>query len=119
VPISELPSAVAYARTLIDETDLDVSLVAHAGDGNFHFVFMVDPASDEPALVKRIYASMAEHALACGGTSSAEHGIGVEKQGFLLLEHGDLLPAMRAIKAALDPAGILNPGKIFTDTTRS
>jgi D-lactate dehydrogenase (cytochrome) len=119
VPISELPSAIAYARTLIDETGLDVSLVAHAGDGNFHFVFMVNPASDEPALVKRIYKSMAEHALACGGTSSAEHGIGVEKQGFLLLEHGDLLPAMRAIKAALDPAGILNPGKIFADTTRA
>jgi D-lactate dehydrogenase (cytochrome) len=119
VPISELPSAIAHARELIDETGLEASLVAHAGDGNFHFAFMVDPDSDEPELVKQIHASMVEHALACGGTSSAEKGIGVDRQDFLLREHGDLVPAMRAVKAALDPSGILNPGKIFSDAAPS
>jgi D-lactate dehydrogenase (cytochrome) len=114
VPISKLPDAVANARRLIEAHGLDAALCAHAGDGNFHFVFMIEPASDDHAAAREIYAEMIEHALACGGTSSAEHGIGIEKQAFLLREHGDLVPAMRAIKAALDPAGIMNPGKIFT-----
>jgi D-lactate dehydrogenase (cytochrome) len=116
VPISELPAAVANGRRLIEARGLDAALVAHAGDGNFHFVFMLDPASDDHAAAKEIYTEMIERALACGGTCSAEHGIGMEKQSFLVREHGDLIPAMRAIKAALDPAGIMNPGKIFAST---
>jgi len=115
VPISVLPDAVANARRHIDAHGLHACLVAHAGDGNFHFVFMVDPATDEPARVQEIYGAMVDHALAHGGTCSAEHGIGVEKQGFLQREHGDLVPAMWAVKRALDPKGIINPGKILPE----
>ncbi|HEX6509837.1 MAG TPA: FAD-linked oxidase C-terminal domain-containing protein, partial [Chloroflexota bacterium] len=113
VPISELPGAVALGRRLIEERGLMATLVAHAGDGNFHFVFVITPETDDLSAAKDIYSRLVDHALSRGGTASAEHGIGVEKQEFLIREHGELIPAMRAVKAALDPAGILNPGKIF------
>jgi len=73
----------------------------------------VVPDSREVEAVHEIYEAMVDHALACGGTCSAEHGIGIEKQQFLEREHGDLIPAMWAVKRALDPIGILNPGKIL------
>ena len=63
---------------------------------------------------KRLNEEIVADALARGGTCSGEHGIGIGKQGFLEQEHGGTLPLQRGIKALLDPAGIMNPGKIFS-----
>jgi D-lactate dehydrogenase (cytochrome) len=115
VPVSELPSAVARARTLVAEAGLHASIVGHAGDGNYHALIAVDPAdADEVARAHAVRAAIVDDALARGGTCSGEHGIGVGKMRYLEREHGDLIGLMRGIKALLDPDGILNPGKIFS-----
>ena len=118
VPISRLPEAIEAGREKIAAAGLEACLVAHAGDGNFHFVVVVDPGSVEPVVAQEIYDEMVEHALSCGGTAAAEHGIGAEKLTYLVREHGDLVPAMHAIKDALDPRRILNPGKVLDETER-
>jgi D-lactate dehydrogenase (cytochrome) len=114
VPISELPGAVRHARKAVERLGLDATIVAHAGDGNYHVLFMLDPADPgEREAAERLNGEIVEYALARGGTSTGEHGIGLGKIGYLEREHGDLLPLMRGIKQLLDPNGILNPGKIF------
>jgi D-lactate dehydrogenase (cytochrome) len=114
VPLSVLPDAIVHARDILRERDLDAALLGHAGDGNFHFVFMLDAGDpEEIAAYKRFYREIVEYALERGGTSTAEHGVGVSKIEFLVREHGDLMPSMCAIKRALDPENILNPGKII------
>ena len=90
-------------------------MVGHVGDGNFHTVILLDDERPETleaawALDRKIVA----RALALGGTCSGEHGIGLGKREFLETEHGpEALAVMRSVKQALDPRGILNPGKIF------
>ncbi|MGZ6260206.1 MAG: FAD-binding oxidoreductase, partial [Candidatus Limnocylindrales bacterium] len=97
------------------EADLPVGVFGHAGDGNLHPTFVVD--RDDPTAEARINAARAriyEAALALGGTITGEHGTGVAKRGFLEAQVGpDALRVMRALKAALDPQGILNPGKVL------
>ena len=98
---------------MVLELGLDASIVAHAGDGNYHVLFMLDPDdADERAAAERLNDELVEHALAVGGTCTGEHGVGAGKLGYLEREHGDLLPLMREIKRAFDPNGILNPGKV-------
>jgi D-lactate dehydrogenase (cytochrome) len=114
VPVPVLAEAVRHARAAIENHGLEASIVAHAGDGNYHVLFMLDP--DDPGERERadeLNAEIVEWALAHGGTCTGEHGIGLGKLGYLEQEHGDLLPLMRGIKALLDPAGILNPGKVL------
>ena len=114
VPVSQLPAAIRLGHRLVDETGLLGHIVGHVGDGNYHIAVMLDP--DDPAEVARAKAlneRIVEDALARGGTSTGEHGIGIGKKEFLEREHGDLLPLMRGIKQLLDPNGILNPGKII------
>jgi D-lactate dehydrogenase (cytochrome) len=114
VPSSELPGAIAFARAQLDERGMEASVIAHAGDGNYHLTFSIDRAdSAELERFHGLYRELVAHALARGGTCSGEHGIGLAKIDFLEQEHGDLIPAMRAIKRGLDPAGILNPGKVI------
>ena len=75
---------------------------------------MLDPGDpNEVARAKALNARIVDDALARGGTSTGEHGVGIGKKEFLAREHGDLLPLMRGIKQLLDPKGILNPGKLF------
>jgi D-lactate dehydrogenase (cytochrome) len=115
VPLSQLPDAVAHARATTDELGLTATIVAHAGDGNYHVLFMLDP--DDPAeleAAERLNAAIVDRALACGGTCTGEHGIGMGKLGYLEREHGDLVPWYRALKELLDPNGILNPGKVVS-----
>jgi D-lactate dehydrogenase (cytochrome) len=111
VPLTELAGAVRFARAELERLGLEAGIVGHAGDGNLHIAIPVDPdalgASDE--LVGNVVAD----ALARGGTSTGEHGIGLGKIGALEQEHGDLIPLMQAIKASFDPHGILNPGKVL------
>ena len=94
-----------------------VGVFGHAGDGNFHPTFVMD--RDDPEAEARINAVRADlfrEVLALGGTISGEHGTGVAKRGYLEQQRGARSVAvMRAIKAALDPLGILNPGKVFAD----
>ena len=90
----------------------------HAGDGNVHYAALIDP--DDEATVERakmVYDSIVEQAIEWGGTATGEHGIGMGKRRFLELEHGaGGVDAMRAVKTALDPDDILNPGKMFPET---
>ena len=114
VPISRLAECIAQTKRLIQENELIAPLVGHVGDGNFHLSILVDPDDeDEIARAKRVSGRMVEQALACGGTCTGEHGVGFGKMGYLVAEHGvGTVEAMRAIKRALDPDNLMNPGKI-------
>jgi D-lactate dehydrogenase (cytochrome) len=113
VPISALPACVKETQADIEELGLTVPIVGHVGDGNFHAVPLVDMAdADEVRRAKAFAARIVERALAFDGTCTGEHGIGQGKKSYLAMEAGTGIAAMRAIKQALDPLGILNPGKI-------
>ena len=115
VPISRLAEALLGAKQDIEASGMMAPIVGHVGDGNFHTVILVDdqnPAAMDAAweLDKKIV----RRALDLGGTCSGEHGIGLGKREFLEAEHGaEAMAVMRSLKTALDPKGILNPGKIF------
>lgn len=115
VPMSALAEQVQLARQHIDAEGLVAPILGHVGDGNFHVLFMPMPGQPaEQAAVDRVYAAMVERALAVGGTCTGEHGIGMGKKSKLLAQYGpEVVGLMRSIKAAWDPKGILNPGKIF------
>ena len=115
VPISRFAECIVETKRDIVESRLVAPLVGHAGDGNFHTVVMVmmDDA-DEVARATDFIRRLAERAIAMEGTCTGEHGIGEGKKRHLEPEHGIVaVEAMRAIKRALDPQGIMNPGKIF------
>jgi len=114
VPISRLAEAILGAQEDIAASGLTAPIVGHVGDGNFHTVILVPP---EPGGMERAWAldrKIVARALALGGSCSGEHGVGIGKREFLEQEHGvETLAVMRSIKTALDPRGIMNPGKIF------
>lgn len=114
VPISNLPAAICAAKFAIDAAGLIGPFLGHVGDGNFHVQMLIDP--ENPAEVDKAeeaHKAIVTAALALDGTCSGEHGIGLGKQVYLQMEHRDAIPVMRLMKQALDPTGILNPGKIF------
>lgn len=114
VPVSQLAASVARAREEIERSGLAAGVIAHAGDGNVHVGLMIDP--DDPrelAAADALAEALVDDALARGGTSTGEHGIGIGKRAALAREHGDLLPVLEGIKSLFDPLGILNPGKIL------
>jgi len=114
VPISNLAECIRIAREAAAECDqLPSMIVGHVGDGNFHMVFCVDQNSpDEIAAMERANRKIVAAALQLEGTSTGEHGIGIGKLDALLAEAGaDAVDVMWAIKHALDPNGIMNPGK--------
>jgi D-lactate dehydrogenase (cytochrome) len=114
VPVSELAAAVAHARDQAKTVGLDAAIVAHAGDGNYHVLFMLDPDNPrELEAADRLNAEIVDWALDRGGTCTGEHGIGIGKIAYLEREHGDLVPYFRGLKRLFDPNGILNPGKVF------
>jgi D-lactate dehydrogenase (cytochrome) len=113
VPISRLAECIGETKRDLAQSRIPSALVGHVGDGNFHLVFMIDPnRPEEVAEASRLNDRMVARALAMDGTSTGEHGIGYGKMEFLIAEHGEAVSVMRAIKKALDPHGILNPGKI-------
>lgn len=114
VPISRLAECVAGANADISESGLTVPLLGHVGDGNFHLLILADPASaDQLARAATLSRQVVERALALGGTCTGEHGVGIGKQKYLATEHGaEAIAVMRAIKQALDPLDLLNPGKL-------
>ncbi len=114
VPISALAECVAETRADIDRLGLLAPIVGHVGDGNFHVMPLIDPAEpEERGKAQAFLDRLVARALAAGGTCTGEHGIGQGKISYLATEHGPGIAAMIAIKKALDPLNILNPGKIF------
>ena len=114
VPISRLAECILETRSDVQQSKLIAPLMGHAGDGNFHLVFALDP--DQPqelAEAKRINSRLVQRAQAMGGTCSGEHGVGIGKMEYLLAEHGPALDVMKTIKRALDPDNLMNPGKMF------
>jgi D-lactate dehydrogenase (cytochrome) len=113
VPISALADCITATQADIAEHRLTASIVGHVGDGNFHVVVLVDP--HEPAEIaagEEFHARLVRRALALDGTCTGEHGVGYGKARFLVEEHGrPAVEMMRAIKRAMDPDGIFNPGK--------
>jgi D-lactate dehydrogenase (cytochrome) len=113
VPISQLARCVIDTKADHAGAPFPVCLVGHAGDGNFHLIYMLDPESEaELNEARRLNDLMIARSLALGGTCSGEHGVGYGKMKYLEAEHGEGLDVMRAIKRALDPENRMNPGKI-------
>ena len=115
VPISRLAECVIETERDLQQSSLPCPIVGHVGDGNFHVAILVDPERpEELAEAERINQRIVRRALAMDGTCTGEHGVGLHKMGFMREEHGnDALAVMRAIKHALDPHNLMNPGKIF------
>jgi D-lactate dehydrogenase (cytochrome) len=114
VPISQLAPCLAATQADIEAASFYIGTVGHVGDGNFHLGLVIDPNSPtELAEAKRLNERLIERAIACDGTCTGEHGIGYGKAQFMEREHGEAVDVMRAIKQALDPLGILNPGKVL------
>lgn len=113
VPISRLAEAVEETAAEIADSPIRGPILGHVGDGNFHAILLVDPANPaEVAAATRLADGMAARALRLGGTVTGEHGIGFGKLKHMAAEHGAAWPVMGAIKRALDPAGLMNPGKL-------
>jgi D-lactate dehydrogenase (cytochrome) len=115
VPISRLAECVHAAREEAQKRNLLAPLAGHVGDGNFHMSLLVDMTDPgEVARARDLSGRLAELALAMEGTCTGEHGVGQGKQKYLLAEHGaPALAAMAAIKRALDPQNLMNPGKLI------
>ncbi|WP_428487411.1 FAD-binding oxidoreductase [Rhodopila sp.] len=114
VPISRLNEAILGAKADIAASGLTAPIVGHVGDGNFHTVILVPPEPDGLARAWELDKKIVARALALGGSCSGEHGVGIGKREFLEQEHGaEALAVMRSVKQALDPHGVMNPGKIF------
>src|SRR5215471_2664144 len=116
VPISRLAECVTATQADVAASRLIAPIVGHVGDGNFHLSILVDMAdADELSRTEGLLERLVERALAMEGTCTGEHGIGQGKMKYLKAEYGDAaLVAMRAVKTALDPQNIMNPGKIIT-----
>jgi D-lactate dehydrogenase (cytochrome) len=114
VPISNLAECLRRTRQTLSSTQIPAPLFGHVGDGNFHVVFSIDPNSaEELAEVQRLSDEIVNHALQLCGTCTGEHGIGLGKRAALRREFGPAVEAMRSIKSALDPLGLMNPGKVL------
>ena len=113
VPISRLADCIVETQREHADAPFPICLVGHAGDGNFHLLYVLDPSSaSELEAARALNDALVGRALAMGGTCTGEHGVGYGKMKFLAAEHGAGLDVMRAIKHALDPDNRMNPGKI-------
>ncbi len=113
VPISRLAECVTETVADVEESGLIAPVVGHVGDGNFHLTMLVDMDDrDEVARCEGLISRLNLRAIAMEGTCTGEHGIGQGKMKYLGIELGSGLDVMRAIKQAIDPLGIMNPGKI-------
>ncbi|MEM6376548.1 MAG: FAD-linked oxidase C-terminal domain-containing protein, partial [Pseudomonadota bacterium] len=113
VPISRLAEAIAACRRDLDAAGIAGPILGHVGDGNFHAMLQFDETDEaERAKVVAVSEHLVDMALRLGGTATGEHGIGLGKLGYMTREHGPGWEMMGAIKAALDPDNIMNPGKL-------
>ena len=113
VPISRLADAVTETVADIEANGLVAPIVGHVGDGNFHLTMLVDMSdADEVARAEALVGRLNLRAIGMDGTCTGEHGVGQGKMKYLDAEHGNGVDVMRAIKRAIDPRNIMNPGKI-------
>ena len=120
VPISRLAECVVETAKECRGASFPICLVGHAGDGNFHLMYLVNP--DNPAEVdeaRRLNEQLVRRALSMGGTCTGEHGVGYGKMKYMEAEHGAALDVMRTIKQALDPDNRMNPGKVLDAELRA
>jgi len=115
VPISRLAECIAETKHDLAESSLVAPMVGHVGDGNFHMLMLIDPNSPaDHAEAERLNERLVHRALSMGGTITGEHGVGIGKQKYMNAQHGaGALAVMRAIKQALDPENLMNPGKML------
>ena len=112
VPISRLADCIMATKRDIEQSGLTAPILGHVGDGNFHLVVLFDPrVAEQRVRAEALAKAVSMRAIAMGGTCTGEHGIGWHKLDVLAQEHGEALDSMRAIKRALDPDNIMNPGK--------
>jgi D-lactate dehydrogenase (cytochrome) len=121
VPVSELAATIDATVADLATLPFPAPLLGHVADGNFHVILLIDPGEpDDRSAAEAVYGRMVERAIAAGGTCTGEHGVGYGKAAYLELEHGAAgVGIMRAIKHALDPDDIFNPGKIASAALRS
>jgi glycolate oxidase len=117
VPRSAIPEMARRVRAIATQYALEIPLFGHIGDGNLHPNILCDRRNAEEMIrVTGAAREVFEAAIALGGTLSGEHGIGLLKKQFMELDLGaDAIALMRRIKDAIDPNGIMNPGKVFPD----
>ena len=114
VPITRLAECINKTKVLLEKSSLTATMLGHVGDGNFHVVFALEPDNnDELAEAQQLSHQIVDIALKMDGTCTGEHGVGVGKRKALEKEHGEAVDLMRAIKHALDPLNLMNPGKVF------
>lgn len=113
VPISALAEAIDQTRADLSQSGLLGPILGHVGDGNFHAILLIDEKDpDEMSRARAASNRMVERALALGGTSTGEHGVGMGKVDYMAREHGKAWSMMGMIKHTLDPMNIMNPGKL-------
>jgi len=115
VPISRLAECISETAKDIEETGIIAPIFGHVGDGNFHVILNVrdDDTEEYKNIIAQVNDRLIRRAISMGGTCTGEHGIGMGKMAYLAKEHGEeAMRTMAALKKALDPQGILNPGKI-------
>ena len=114
VPISKLVECISWAEKEVKRLGLTAPMVGHVGDVNFHSIILYDPDDEEKQKKIRQYSDdLINKALELEGTITGEHGIGLQKKHYLLREHPDNLPVMKAIKRSIDVKNIMNPGNVF------
>ncbi len=120
VPRSEIANMVRSINEIASKYDLKICTFGHAGDGNLHPTCPTDARNkEEMERVENAFAEIFAKAIELGGTITGEHGVGVMKAPYLELKLGsEGIAAMQAVKAALDPKNIMNPGKIFAKDSR-
>jgi D-lactate dehydrogenase (cytochrome) len=112
VPISRLADCILETKADIEKSGLTAPIVGHVGDGNFHLVILFDPNDrGQRERAEALAHGVSLRAIGMGGTCTGEHGIGWHKLDMLAREHGEAVDLMRAVKRALDPFNIMNPGK--------
>lgn len=113
VPMKQIPNLIKRVQKISEEFDIPAMKYGHIGDGNLHVALFIDTADESQwERLKQAADKIHRAAIELGGTVSCEHGIGMAKAGYMVDQCGPALGVMRAIKTALDPKGILNPGKL-------
>ena len=116
VPVSELAATIDATIADLATLPFPAPLLGHVADGNFHVILLIDPGEPEDRRAgEAVYGRMVERAIAAGGTCTGEHGVGLGKRRALAAEAGPAVAAMRALKQALDPDDLFNPGKVLLE----
>ena len=114
VPISKIPDAVVAFHRIAEENQVIVGTYGHAADGNLHTKMLLDPCSEDSwRRGERAVGQIFDAVISLGGTVTGEHGVGISKAPYMMKERPDAWRTMMAIKKALDPQDILNPGKLM------